>query len=124
MQTVLNGVSAYQEEKIQDILEIMADKYSRDLLRTTQEFPKSAFRISQETGIPISTVYRRIQKLQDAGVVRVSGEINLEGKKHFLYQSKVKAISSKVSGEFINVEIIPNPPTSHSGGLVLLSEYN
>ena len=116
MQTVLNGVPVEQEEKIQDILEIMADKYSRDLLRATRELPKSAFSISQETGIPISTVYRRIQKLQDAGVVRVSGEINLEGKKHFLYQSKVKAISSKVSGEFINVEIIPNPPTSHRWG--------
>ena len=117
MQTVLNGISVDQEEKIQGILEIMADKYSRDLLRTTRELPKSALRISQETGIPISTVYRRIQKLQDAGVVRVSGEINLEGKKHFLYQSKVKAISSKVAGEFINVEIIPNPPTSHGWGV-------
>ena len=117
MQTVLNGISVDQEEKIQGILEIMADKYSRDLLRTTRELPKSAIRISQETGIPISTVYRRIQKLQNAGVVRVSGEINLEGKKHFLYQSKVKAISSKVAGEFINVEIIPNPPTSHRRGV-------
>jgi len=95
----------------------MADRYSRELLRTTRELPKSALRISQETGIPISTVYRRIQRLQDAGVVRVSGEINLEGKKHFLYQSKVKAISSKVAGEFINVEIIPNPPTSRKWGV-------
>ena len=109
MQTVLNGISVDQEEKIQSILEIMADKYSRDLLRTTRELPKSALRISQETGIPISTVYRRIQKLQDAGVVRVSGEINLEGKKHFLYQSKVKAILSKMIGDFITVEIVPNP---------------
>jgi len=117
MQTVLNGVPVDQEEKIQGILEVMADKYSRDLLRTTREFPKSAFSIAQETGIPISTVYRRIQKLQDAGVVRVSGEINLEGKKHFLYQSKVKAISSKIAGEFINVEIIPNPPTSCKWGV-------
>jgi len=64
MQTVLNGVPVDQEEKIQGILEVMADKYSRDLLRTTQEFPKSAFRISQETGIPISTVYRRIQNFR------------------------------------------------------------
>ena len=118
MQTVLNGISVDQEEKIQTILEIMADRYSRDLLRTTRELPKSAFRMSQDTGIPISTVYRRIQKLQDAGVVRVSGEINLEGKKHFLYQSRVKAISSKVTGEFINIEIIPNPPpTSHGWGV-------
>tara|TARA_Y100000310_G_C20195200_1_gene584316 strand:- start:7 stop:363 length:357 start_codon:yes stop_codon:yes gene_type:complete len=110
MQTVLNGIPVEQEEKIESILQIMADRYSRDLLRITQDIPKSAFKIAQETGIPISTVYRRIQKLQDAGVVRVSGEINLEGKKHFLYQSKVKSIASRVAGEFINIEIIPNPP--------------
>ena len=110
MQTVLNGVPVEQEEKIEGILQIMADKYSRDLLRITQDTPKSAFKIAAETGIPISTVYRRIQKLQDVGIVRVSGEINLEGKKHFLYQSKVKSISTRIAGEFINIEIIPNPP--------------
>ena len=83
MQTVLNGISIEQEKNIQPILNIMADKYSRDLLRITQDSPKSVFKIAHETGIPISTVYRRIQKLQDASVLRVSGEINLNGKKHF-----------------------------------------
>lgn len=117
MQTALNGIPIDREEKIEEILQIMADKYSRVLLRITQDCPKSALRISEETGIPISTVYRRVQKLQDVGVVRVSGEVTLEGKKRFLYQSKVKAISSKVAGEFINVEIIPNPPTSHKWGV-------
>ena len=110
MQTILNGISVEQEEKIHSILQIMADKYSRDLLRITRDLPKSASSIAQETEIPISTVYRRIQKLQGIGIVRVSGEINLEGKKHFLYHSKVKAISTKIAGESINMEIIPNPP--------------
>ena len=118
MQTVLNGVPIEQKEKIEVILQIMADKYSRDLLRITQDLPKSAFKIADETGIPISTVYRRIQKLQNNDVIRVSGEITMEGKKHFLYQSKVKAISSKVTGEFIHVEVIPNPPTApHKWGV-------
>ena len=110
MQTVLNGVPIEQKEKIEVILQIMADKYSRDLLRITQDLPKSAFKIADETGIPISTVYRRVQKLRDLGLLRTSGEITLEGKRHALYQSKVKAISSTVTGEFINVEITPNPP--------------
>ncbi|MBC8482213.1 MAG: helix-turn-helix transcriptional regulator [Thaumarchaeota archaeon] len=117
MQTVLNGIHVEQEEKIEEILQIMADKYSRDLLRITQDSPKSAFKIAHETGMPISTAYRRIQKLQDVGVLRVSAEITLEGKKHFLYQSKIKAISSNMIGEFINIEIIPNPPSSHKWGV-------
>ena len=110
MQTILNGITVEQEEKTEGILEVMSNKYSRDLLRVTQTIPKPAFKIAEETKIPISTVYRRIQKLQDVGVVRISGEINLEGKKHFLYHSKVKAISTKIAGESINMEIIPNPP--------------
>ena len=109
MQTVLNEITTVQLEKTQEILQVMADKYSRDILSTTQDTPKSALKLAQETGIPISTVYRRIQRLHDNRLVRVSGEVTHEGKKHFLYQSKVKAILSKMIGEFITVEIVPNP---------------
>ena len=118
MQTILNGITVEQEEKTEGILEVMSNKYSRDLLRVTQTIPKPAFKIAEETKIPISTVYRRIQKLQDVGLVRSSGEITLEGKRHSLYQSKVKAISAKIAGEFIHIEIIPNPPpASHKWGV-------
>lgn len=109
MQTVLNEISTVQSEKTHEILQVMADKYSRDILFITQDAPKSALNLAQETGIPISTVYRRIQKLYDNKLVRVSGEVTQEGKKHFLYQSKVKAILSKMVGDFITVEIVPNP---------------
>ena len=42
MQTVLNEISTVQLEKTQEILQVMADKYSRDILSTTQDAPKSA----------------------------------------------------------------------------------
>jgi predicted transcriptional regulator len=116
MQTVLNEISAVQQEKTHEILQIMADKYSRDILFITQDVPKSALKLAQETGIPISTVYRRMQKLHDNRLVRVSGEVTVEGKKHFLYQSKVKAIHAKVIGDFITVEIVPNHPTNSQAG--------
>ncbi len=118
MQTVLNGIPIDQEEKIEEILQIIADKYSRDLLKVTLAISKPAFKIAEETGIPISTVYRRIQKLQNVGLVRSSGEITLEGKRHSLFQSKVREISAKIAGEFINKEIVPNPPpASHEWGV-------
>ena len=118
MQTILNGITVEQEERTEGILEVMSNKYSRDLLKVTQIIPKTAFQIAEETKIPISTVYRRIQRLQDVGLVRSSGEITLEGKRHSLYQSKVKAISAKIAGEFIHIEIIPNPPpASHKWGV-------
>ena len=118
MQTVLNGVPIEQKERVEGVLEAMSNKYSRVILAVTRDLQKPAFKIAKETGIPISTVYRRVQKLRDLGLLRTSGEITLEGKRHSLYQSKVKAISSKIAGEFINVEITPNPPlASHKWGV-------
>jgi predicted transcriptional regulator len=110
MQAVLNGIPIEQKERVEGVLEAMSNKYSREILTITRDSQKPAYKIAEETGIPISTVYRRVQKLRDLGLLRTSGEITLEGKRHALYQSKVKAISSTMAGEFINVEITPNPP--------------
>lgn len=49
--------------------------------------PKSAKQISQETKIPISSVYRRIKKLEQRGLLERSGIIANGGAKTFLYQS-------------------------------------
>jgi predicted transcriptional regulator len=72
--------------------------------------PKAAIEISAETKIPISTVYRRLQTLYDNKLLGISGSITEEGKKHFLYKSRVKAITSKFNGGNVDVEIIPNLP--------------
>ena len=64
--------------------------------------------ISDEKKIPISTVYRRLQTLFDAKLLAISGSINQDGKKYFLYKSKVKSISLKCDLEVTSVELIPN----------------
>ena len=56
-------------------------------------------KINNETKIPISTVYRRIQILDDLGLLKVTGSINKEGKKYFSYKSKVKSIQAKYDGK-------------------------
>ena len=103
-----------QSQKIMDdggkqvILEILADKYCKLILHNTLEKPKSAMEISNEKNIPISTVYRRLQTLYDAKLLAISGSINQDGKKYFLYKSRVKSISLKCDLEITTVELIPN----------------
>jgi len=70
--------------------------------------PKSAMEISAETKIPISTVYRRLQSLYDNKLLRISGTISDDGKKYFLYKSRVKAIFTSFNGNFVEVEVVPN----------------
>jgi len=109
MQTLL------QKRKIEDdgikaaILEMLSDKYCRAIMATTLDTPKSAMEISAETRIPISTIYRRLQTLHDNKLLGISGMISDDGKKLFLYKSKVRSVSTSFDGYNVGIEIVPNP---------------
>jgi len=90
------------------ILEMLSDKYSRAILTATMNVPKSAMDLAANTKIPISTIYRRLQMLHDGKLVSISGLISDEGKKLFLYKSKVRGITIDFDGDQIEAEIIPN----------------
>jgi predicted transcriptional regulator len=85
-------------------LKILGDAYFTAILKAIHEIPKSAVEIYDDTKIPLSTVYRRIQYLHDLGLLQISGTISSDGKKVFLYKSKVKSIEAKFDGK-LNLEI-------------------
>jgi predicted transcriptional regulator len=109
MQELIQGRRIEEDERKDAILQIISDKYCRAILETTMDKPKSAMEISAESKIPISTVYRRLQALHDNKLLGISGSISDDGKKYFLYRSKVKAVSSSFKSGFVEIEIIPNP---------------
>ena len=86
------------------ILNTLGDPYCMTILEIVQEMAKSAVEINAETRIPISTVYRRVQILHDINLLQVTGSISSDGKKYFLYKSKVKSIEAKYDGK-LEVEI-------------------
>jgi len=101
-----------QEEVTKDVmLRILADKYSRAILDATMDSPKSAIDLSAECKIPISTAYRRVQELHDNKLLGISGSINDDGKKYFLYKSKVKSITACFNRNSLYIEIVPNATT-------------
>ena len=69
--------------------------------------PKTAVEIAKVTNIPISTVYRRLQFLQEHKMPKTSGGLNKDGK-YFVYQSKLKTISTFFDGSNIMVSVTPN----------------
>jgi predicted transcriptional regulator len=108
MQILISGRKIEDDSRKDAILEIMADKYCRKIIENTLEKPKSAMEISGETKIPISTVYRRLQTLHDNKLLGISGSISDDGKKYFLYKSKVRAIATSFNGNDVEIEIEPN----------------
>ncbi|MDH3657968.1 MAG: winged helix-turn-helix domain-containing protein [Nitrosopumilus sp.] len=90
------------------LLSVVSDKYCRTILEAIMDKPKSATEISAETKTPISTVYRRIQTLYDNKLIRTSGTITDDGKKLFLYKSKIKGIQTTFSNGQIEVKLVLN----------------
>ena len=72
--------------------------------------PKSAMEIASDAKIPISTVYRRLQNLHDNKLLAISGQISDDGKKFFLYKSKVRSVSASYTGNYVEIEVVPNIP--------------
>lgn len=64
------------------------DKNLIKILYSLTNLPKSAKNISKDTGIPITTVYRKIRKLKERQLVAVSGCITDDGIKQFLYSKQ------------------------------------
>ena len=108
MQTLQQTFKIEKIEQQDSILEILSDKYCRAILESIMYTPKSAIEITAETKIPMSTVYRRIQSLHDNKLVGTSGMITDEGKRLFMYKSKVKGIQSSFNDGKTEVELILN----------------
>lgn len=89
----------------EELLQVIADQYARSILNATKERAKSAMEISQETKIPISTVYRRLQELHDLRFLSTTGSISQEGKKMFLYNNKIKEVNVSFSPQARDIEI-------------------
>ena len=108
MQALQSTYKIEEDVKNEALLSVVADKYCRFILEAIMDVPKSTIEIAHEKRIPLSTVYRRIQTLHDAKLVQTSGMITDEGKRLFLYKSKVKGIKSKFESGKMEVELILN----------------
>lgn len=96
--------SSKSSKEESSILQVIGDAYFTTILEAIYEIPKSAIEIYDDTKIPLSTVYRRIQYLHDLGLLQISGTISSEGKRVFLYKSKIESLEVKFDGK-LNVKI-------------------
>ena len=108
MQTLQTTFRIEEIEKKDSLLEVVSDKYCRTILESIMYKPKSVMEITAEAKIPISTVYRRIQTLHDNKLIATSGTITEDGKKLFLYKSKVKGIQCNYNNGQMEVELTLN----------------
>ena len=101
------------EPSKQRILAAMADEYSRKILTATIQEPISALELSKKYEIPITTVYRRIEELVEAGLLAaVKSGRTTDGKWYDLYRSLLRRIDVSFESGDVRIEISVNEHVS------------
>ena len=100
-------ITIKDDARKQIYLQILSDQFCMGIISSIIDGPKTAVDIAKATNIPISTVYRRLQFLQENKMLKTSGGLNKDGK-YFVYLSKLKAVSTFFDGSEIWVSVTPN----------------
>ena len=77
----------------QSLIELLSDEHMLEILYATNETPKSITSLSKDFGISVTACYRRIELLQEMGIVRKDHEaLSKKGRIIKLYRSNINKI--------------------------------
>jgi len=94
------------------VAESLADPYARRVLAVCVKQARPVKAIAHETGLPLPTAYRHVNKLEESGLLIVErSAMTPDGKKYDLYRSRVKSARIEMDGAGERVTWEPNEAT-------------
>jgi hypothetical protein len=86
----------------------MGDPDTIRFLQSIRIVAKDAQTIANETGVPLSSVYRKLAMLKGAGLIYMSSfRMTAEGKRQDLFLCAVTEVKIEILGDQVGVELIP-----------------
>ncbi len=96
------------QDRVDVILKTMLDQDRRKIISCIKNESKTVIQISKETGLSISSVYRKIRELDEKKLLFLSGDINLHRKKEFRYKSKIRKVVVVFEKDVTDVKVYSN----------------
>lgn len=90
----------HQTVPASELLELLGDEYTRCVLQTVVEQPRTGREIIDAAGVSKATVYRRLDELQDAGLVEAATKIDPDGH----HRKQFSAVIERLNFEFTESE--------------------
>jgi predicted transcriptional regulator len=89
----------------EEVFELLANKYSRNILSLTSVKECSASQLSQELDIPPATVYRKLKLMESSGLVKhVKTIINLSGNEEKFYRCAIREATVHIHDGIFSVD--------------------
>ncbi len=80
---------------VDDVLDALADDAAREILMALTE-PKTASDLSEECDVPLSTTYRKLEKLTDASLLEESTDIRRDGQHTTRYSTAFESVTVSI----------------------------
>lgn len=87
------------------IVDLLGDDYVRTILRETYGDTKSVESLTEACDADSSTVYRRVQRLQDAGLLEDEQQLDPGGHHYKTYRASVRAVHLELSDDGFEVTV-------------------
>ena len=99
--------SCYDDSNVLRILREITDKITYSIISSTMSSSKTAYEICCEHDLPLSSTYKKIQKLYKAGLISVEQiRFDGKGKKIFYYRSKIKSLEVNLNQQGLQLQLI------------------
>ena len=96
----------YEENKSLLLVREVVEMITYKIITSTMFSAKSVLQISTENKLPLSSTYKKINRLCKAGILSVErASIDDNGKKVLYYRSKIKAIEACLNEDGLAVHI-------------------
>jgi transcription initiation factor IIE alpha subunit len=99
--------SPYDDPNILGMLREIADKVTYSIISSTMNSSKTASEICSEYKLPLSSTYRKIQKLYNTGLISIDKiRFDSKGKKILYYRSQIKSLEVNLNQQGLALQLI------------------
>lgn len=89
----------------EDVVDLLGDDYVRTILTETRDGPKSVDALSEACSADPSTIYRRVEQLEAAGLLAANQRLDPEGHHYKEYGATLQAVHVHIETRGYDIEI-------------------
>ncbi|AEM58543.1 ArsR family transcriptional regulator [Haloarcula hispanica N601] len=104
-----------EDPAVGDILDLLSDEYARDILAATSVKPMSAKQLADQCEMSQPTVYRRVEWLQEYGLIEEQTQIETGGNDYSVFAATLSEFSLALADGDFETEIERTEPPAFPG---------
>ena len=109
-------------DSLASVAELLADPYARDILAAASEDSVDAATLAERLDADPSTVYRRLEILEEHGLVTSRVQPRSDGHHYNVYQAQLRRLTVDLNDGEYRVDVEREPPTDPADRLTKLFE--